>query len=65
MCNWMSSIICRLIAPLGQEDGQDIVEYALLASMIGLGVTASTRSMSQALLSVFDNIRAALSTNIT
>jgi Flp pilus assembly pilin Flp len=48
-----------------QEGGQDIVEYALLASMIGLGVTAGARSMAQVLLTVLNQITTALSTNIT
>jgi len=48
-----------------QDAGQDIVEYALLAGMIGLAVTASFKSFAQVLLTVFNNIVTALSSTIT
>ena len=48
-----------------REGGQDIVEYALLAGMIGLAVTASFKSFAQVLLTVFSNIVAGLSSTIT
>jgi len=52
--------IVRWIKLTRQEQGQDLVEYALLAGMIGLGVTASTRSMASILLTVMNQINTAL-----
>jgi Flp pilus assembly pilin Flp len=39
-----------------QEDGQDIVEYALLIALIGVFVTASTRSMAVLLTTTISNL---------
>jgi pilus assembly protein Flp/PilA len=42
--------VSRLCSNLLQdESGQDLIEYALVAALIGLGATASTRALATAL----------------
>ena len=38
------------------EEGQDLVEYALLVSLIALAAIAATQSVASAITSVFNNI---------
>lgn len=52
--------IVRWIELTRQEQGQDLVEYALLAGMIGLSATAASRSLAGVLLTVMDQINTAL-----
>ena len=43
------------------ESGQDLIEYALVAALIGLGAVASLKSISTIIGTVFTNI----GTNLT
>jgi pilus assembly protein Flp/PilA len=50
---------------LMQEDGQDLVEYALVVALIALAATAGMKTLATGLNLAFTNIAAAISTNIT
>ena len=41
---------------LAGEEGQDLVEYALLVSLIALGCIAAVGSVATAITTVFNNI---------
>jgi pilus assembly protein Flp/PilA len=43
------------------EEGQDLVEYALLVALIALACTASVGKLASAINTVFSNISASLS----
>jgi pilus assembly protein Flp/PilA len=43
------------------ESGQDLIEYALIAALIGLGATASMRTLATSLTTVFGSIGTRLS----
>jgi len=45
----------------GDESGQDLVEYALVASLIGLATVAAMSSVNAALVAMFTKSTAALS----
>jgi pilus assembly protein Flp/PilA len=47
------------------EDGQDLVEYALVVALIAFGATAGMTSLAGGINSAFSKISSALSTNIT
>jgi pilus assembly protein Flp/PilA len=49
--------VSRLFSKLLQdESGQDLIEYALVAALIGLGATASTRALATTLGAALNNI---------
>jgi Flp pilus assembly pilin Flp len=43
-----------------REDGQDLVEYAMLVALIGFGVAAGMKQLSSALNLAFSNISSKL-----
>ena len=48
-----------------REEGQDLVEYALVVALIAFGATAGMKSLATGINTAFTNISTALSTNIT
>jgi pilus assembly protein Flp/PilA len=48
-----------------REEGQDLVEYALVVALIAFGATAGMKSLATGISTAFTNISTALSTNIT
>ncbi len=48
----------RLIELAHGESGQDIIEYAMIAAVIGLGVVASMSTVTQDIGKMFNNIEA-------
>lgn len=48
----------RLVELACDESGQDIIEYAMIAAVIGLGVVASMSTVTQDIGSMFNNIEA-------
>ncbi len=44
------SLWCNL---LHEESGQDLIEYALIAALIGLGAVASLKSLTLSVANVF------------
>lgn len=51
-----SKLVYSLQCLVAREDGQDLVEYALLVGLIASGVTASLRPFAQLLLNTLVNI---------
>jgi len=46
------------------ESGQDLIEYALIAGLIGLGCVSAMSGLATSLVSAFTNIGSTLSTNV-
>ena len=65
----MSKLLCNLFINLqnlqNSEEGQDLVEYALVVALIAFGATAGMSSMSGAINTAFGNISKTLGTSIT
>jgi pilus assembly protein Flp/PilA len=49
---------------LSQEEGQDLVEYALVVALIALAATAGMGKLATALNSAFSNVASSLNTDI-
>ena len=48
-----------------REEGQDLVEYALVVALIAFGAVAGMKSLATGISAAFTNISTALNTNIT
>lgn len=46
------------------ESGQDLIEYALVAALVGLGAVASMRTLSTAISNAFSSIGTTLTSNV-
>jgi pilus assembly protein Flp/PilA len=49
---------------LSQEEGQDLVEYALVIALIALAATAGMRTLATDISQAFTNVGATLNTDI-
>jgi len=52
------SRLCR------DESGQDLIEYALVAGLLGLGTIAAMKSVATGLATVFNAVGTTLTTNL-
>ena len=46
------------------ESGQDLIEYALVAALVGLGAVASMKTLSSAIGTAFGSIGTTLTSNV-
>ncbi len=53
-----------LIRFLGDESGQDLIEYALIAALIGLGAVVSMKGLATKIGNAFSTIGTNLTSNI-
>jgi Flp pilus assembly pilin Flp len=58
--NILLKLHVRLQELLNGEDGQDMVEYALVIALIGFGATTSSQFLAQGLSQAFSNISTTL-----
>jgi pilus assembly protein Flp/PilA len=58
----MQEIGTKLVAILRDEEGQDLVEYALVMALIALAATAGMTSVASKISTAFTNIGTKLST---
>jgi pilus assembly protein Flp/PilA len=50
---------------LGSDEGQDLVEYALVVALIGFSATAGMKALSAGLTKAFDQISTTLGSYVT
>ena len=50
---------------LGREDGQDLVEYALVIALIALGATAGMNSVATDISNAFSTIGSTITTDVS
>jgi pilus assembly protein Flp/PilA len=64
--NKVKTILLKLYVRLqelsGGEEGQDMVEYALIVCLISLGCTATSKLLASGLTTAYSNISSTLST---
>ena len=65
MNNLLIKLYVRLQDLASREDGQDLVEYALVVALIAFGATAGMGKLATGINTAFTNITTQLSTNIT
>jgi len=46
------------------ESGQDLIEYALVAALVGLGAVLSLTGLKNSIANAFNNVGSQLNTNI-
>jgi pilus assembly protein Flp/PilA len=56
----MKQLLKNLIA---EESGQDLIEYALVAALVGLGAVTAMKSLSTSISTAFTNIGTTLTTS--
>jgi pilus assembly protein Flp/PilA len=60
MNNLFLSVYVKLQTLMATEDGQDLVEYALLVSLVALAAIVGVQNVATAVTKVFGNISASL-----
>ena len=60
----LSSLTLALRKALTRDDGQDLVEYALIVALIALAATAGMNTQAQDLSSAFSSIGTSVTNNI-
>jgi pilus assembly protein Flp/PilA len=65
MNNLLLNLYARFQDLASREEGQDLVEYALVVALIAFGATAGMSQLSGAVNTAFANISTTLSTSIT
>ena len=53
-------LITKIQSLLNDEEGQDLVEYALLVALVSLAAVAGLKGLATAISSVFSNISTSL-----
>jgi pilus assembly protein Flp/PilA len=53
-----------LSALLHDEDGQDLIEYALVAALVGLGAVSALKGLSTKISGVFTGIGSTLTSSV-
>jgi pilus assembly protein Flp/PilA len=49
---------------MNDESGQDLIEYALVAALVGLGAVAAMKTLSSNINTAFTSIGTTLTTNV-
>ena len=57
----LANILANVIE---EESGQDLIEYALVAALIGLGAVASLKTLATSISKAFTTIGTSLTTNV-
>ena len=65
MKNLLNQLYVKFQALKNQEEGQDLVEYALVVALIAFGATAGMGALAGGINSAFNTISTTLSTSIT
>ena len=53
---YISLLVQRLMKLVSDEEGQDLIEYALIVALIALGATAGMSSLATAINNGFTNL---------
>jgi pilus assembly protein Flp/PilA len=65
----MNNLLLKLLAgvhsPVAREEGQSMVEYALIVALIAFGATIAMQSLGAGLNSAFTNISSTLASSLT
>ncbi len=57
----MKNLVAKLIV---EESGQDLIEYALVAALVGLGAVTSMRTLSTSISTAFGSIGSSLTSAV-
>ena len=59
----MNQVITRMRAFFNQEDGQDLIEYALLAALIALAAVVAMTATGNSINGLFQSVAGTISSN--
>jgi pilus assembly protein Flp/PilA len=65
MTNVLLQLRVKLHSLLHREEGQDLVEYALVVALIAFGCTAGMQSLAGALNTAFNGLSTSLGTYVS
>lgn len=57
----LKQLLTDLVA---DESGQDLIEYALVAALVGLGAVASMKTLANSINTAFGNVGTSLTSNV-
>ena len=57
----LKQLLNNLVA---DESGQDLIEYALVAALVGLGAVASIKTLANSINTAFGNVGTSLTSNV-
>lgn len=60
MKSHVQAMYLRVVGVLAQEEGQDLVEYALVVALIALGATVAMKSLGTEISTAFTSITTSL-----
>lgn len=60
----MMLLYCKAQNLLSSEEGQDLVEYALLVALIALGATTAMGKLASALSGAFSSVASTLNSDV-
>jgi Flp pilus assembly pilin Flp len=61
MFSGYQSLYCRLQSLLMREDGQDLVEYGLVAMLVSVGTVAGVRAVAAPLVNLINQVSTTVS----
>jgi len=65
MQNQLLNVYATMQRVFSQEEGQDLIEYALVVALIAFAATVGMGSVANAINNAFISIQGALSANVT
>jgi pilus assembly protein Flp/PilA len=65
MNNLILKLYIKIQALMNHEEGQDLVEYALVVALVAFGATAALQTLGSGLNSAFTNISSTLASSLT
>lgn len=65
MSNLILKMYVKFQSLMNREDGQDLVEYALVVALVAFGATAALQTLGSGLNSAFTNISSTLASALT
>jgi len=64
MNNLMIKLFVKMQSLMNREEGQDLVEYALVVALVAFGATAALKTLGTGLNSAFSSISSTLSSSL-
>ena len=65
MKNLILKLYVKIQTLVDREEGQDLVEYALVVALVAFGATAALQTLGSGLNSAFTNISSTLASSLT
>jgi pilus assembly protein Flp/PilA len=63
--NLILKLYVKIQALIDRNEGQDLVEYALVVALVAFGATAALQTLGSGLNSAFTNISSTLASSLT